>query len=362
MSALCVACNRNYRLFYFDESTKVRKFFNLSRFIDRCQPEQLNIWNFRKKMMDLELTYNTRSGHIHLSSTDVVLIEILIVELAYKAFHSWFLIPDVSDLCNALVRLLRTDDVKYRRLRAMYWPWFCNQRSGQSVLTNYRISMIKVMLRLGLKEWDDTGSKQNRYTRFALLSLDGLLNKVRDDIHYHTLGHFKNDVLRLLWDTVQSVHFIEDFLQRSDLQTSSSLAIRAVDLIMFDALSVDGHLRTERLQLIYRHPRTLFHFQTMLSHVIDSERNTIMMLDFVVEHELTRWVDIEAVLAQQDMLPFSNRVSELVYGHVSTLALICSNYSSTSSPTWTKHHDLKLETVIARVNDRKHEHCCCIVC
>lgn len=174
-------------------------------------------------------------------------------------------------------------------------------------------SALREMFDFGIKEWNATSSKYNRYIQFAFMNIDNMLA-----VKHHSGNRFQalQGDIHALWNDLPCVHFIEDYLNRSALRLHGQFVSKPIELILTDALRSDGSWNTHRLILFARHPTLFFDFEficwfAVRMHSIGNDMNhLVLLLHFYVDHDLIEWFRMPPRLCS--LYPFAPELKHYV--------------------------------------------------
>ena len=272
------SCNRMHRHLYPKEQIIIAQFMELSLKIHTIDPHEL-IEFFRTKRFILD-------GDV-VEKHDAMLIEKIMVDITERAPS----FPTVFRACNIWLKSFKARYPPFyegNRLPSDLWPDV--DGDGSVIPCFWNLDRIQRVFRMANNEMIRTKSKYNRYTRFSFVFLDSFLLSLEE-----MSSNIKNKIKGRLWNEIVSVEFISDYLQRPRLRNFSKPAAMAIELIMADAVGVNGsvnYLNTDRLLLMVHHPRILFNFNVIFPYMksrIWSHKTRIELLHFIVNHGLMTW-------------------------------------------------------------------------
>ena len=159
------------------------------------------------------------------------------------------------------------------------------------------LTSLRCMFRIGLQEMRESGKKYNRYTEFAFFCLNAAVNMCTDSDYPPDL---KRTQLKLLWNALVSVTFIDDFLLLTELRQYDQLndchmvLMQPIHVILRDALISDGTWNETKLMVISRHQHLLFDFSTIINFAMhkSSAFGITQLVDFIYAQKLMDWAQI----------------------------------------------------------------------
>ena len=314
------SCHRMHLHLFPAECTAIMQCKHLSHCIQAMDPNEL-ISFFASKQ---RLRYIDPAALYHdpVERHGLMLMEKIMVEIAERATS----FDDASRACvlwlnSCIERSVGFDGLDLQQIHE--WPTVDD--NGSVTSSQWNMAKLHEMFIMAKIEMDRTKSKYNRYTRFAFVLLDSMLQ------HQNTTDPYSKNadqsviyVLRHLWHNVVSVEFISDYLSRPLLRDFGEPCSSAIELIMDDAVTINDSLNTDRLMLMVHHPRILFKFDTvflkMAEYEVWSDKTRGEFLEFIVNHGLITWPMISGHLIKfraMSMIWDSNPMAEWMWLYVS---------------------------------------------
>ena len=277
----------------------------------------------------------------YIENRDPMFVEKIIVDItegapsfveASRASILWLSLHGVC--CPTFCR--PTFDSRGNGLHSRYWPIVGND--GLVIPYEHNLNKLQQMFTLAQIEMDRTKSKYNRYTRFALVFLDSFLMSL-DAMDANILS-FEADhsvkMVRRLWNGIEYVEFISDFLLRPHLRDIHEQVPSAIRLILDDAIGINNSLNIDRLMLMVHHPRLFFNFHWIFFEMAMApkwnDKTRAKCLEFIVHHELITWSIMEdRVNAYEAMYPAKTSI-QYMWRYVRSRSRGLSMMSKASNP------------------------------
>lgn len=291
------SCNGLYQSLYPSEHVKLRAFLVLRRWIDEFfGPSDPSSGFFDALFIDkimatnLTLISNQSQTANYIKFAGKILDHI--AELSFPNIEN--LGAAAATLCSVLMSSLLRNFSNQRPIKLMHE--MLNEVGFQQT---FNLTLLSEMLHYGLKEWQTTSSKYNRYTRFGLRHLQLIESKGQLYVNSSKSEMFRRE-LGAVWDHIPSVHFIEDYLQCAALRNYGQIAYVPLRLIVDEAMRANITWSDGRLTLIEEHPKLFFDFNFIVSlaesHWNVNELKLLNLVTFFVRTKLMRWQEIKAAL------------------------------------------------------------------
>ena len=261
---LSVHCYVHYQSAYPILCAKIRKYFQLSEFISQT--------NTSSRSLNLHRFINEFNGVP--TNQDIHFIEKLTVQICLTFEHS-------LDICNDLVEFFQLVDPCHRERLDLIL------KMNEPQIRVLNVESLTQMFEFGLDEMSESGTKCNRFTRFALAYLDAVLKNC------------EFGALHQIWQNIVGAELLDDYLARPALCRYPCTAYRAIECMIDDGLMSDG-LNAQRLSLMSRHRSLLFNFELIMITAINSRRwsdlQLVQLLNFMIGGQLMEWKDMVYLL------------------------------------------------------------------
>lgn len=341
-----------HRHLFLSECVTITQCMDLSVCIHTIDPKELmSFFTSEQHFRFLETArLNQRSMEFH----DLMFIEKIVADFTERALS----LEDAYRPCTLWLKSCTTRFPGFDgNVLPTYHFWPIVDGNGSVVSCQKNLDKLNRMLRIAKNEMDRTKSKYNRYTRFAFVFLDAFLKSLETSV---------TDTVRYLWSNIASVDFISDYLLRPLLRDFEGPSLTAIELIMFDAVRIDGTLNTDRLSLMVDHPRILFNFDPIFLKLTEyniwTDNTRIECLNYIVVHGLMTWTEMKDHLDGYRaiyMIWHYNPITEWMWHYV------CARHFHGQLPVIHISNDPlfrkdlgRNHTIEARMAPRKRDSCC----
>lgn len=302
-------CNKVHRHLFSSECGVITQCMDLSLYIRTIDPEHLmEVFASKQHLHYLQCSIFDDKA---LGDHDSMLIEKLVVDITERAPS----FREASRACTSWLKVfsVRFSGFKGRGFNSHRWPTM--NINGSVIPCNRNLIKLHRMFKSAKTEMNRTNSKWNRYTRFAFVFLDAFLMSL-DTMTPLSI----TNMVRYLWCDIASVEFIGDYLLRPYLRDFDEPVASAIELIMADAVQLNGTLNKDRLLLMVHHSRILFSFDPIFFELIESsswnDKSRAECLNFIVDNDLMTWSVMKEHLRDYRAVDSGNPMIEWMWRYV----------------------------------------------